>query len=437
MVNKCIIIYNEYDNKKDVCVQDIYSTIKKDRQIKKFCMYGFLKNLKFFEPFLIIYLLSMDLSLLTIGILYSIREVVNYIFEIPSGVLADNYGKKTVLSLCFIFYIISFVFFYFGTQFWILCCAMIFFGLGEAFRSGTHKAMIYTYLENQNWFDKKSFVYGRTRSFSLIGSSISSIISIVFILSFEKLNILFLLCIVPYVLDFILILSYPKNLNIKHEVSTSVMGFLRTCRSQFKSIFTDKSIMRIISASSLFGAIFKSIKDYIQPILQAMIISSSVVVFSNLSTDTNLKILLAVIYAGIYFLGSFASRNIYKLTHIKSSASILNIYFDILAVVLVLISLFIKLNIIIVVVLLYFALYLLRDSRKPIFVDVIGDFMGKTQRATVLSVENQLKTIFVAIFAPLFGFIADSFSISTLFLVLGLLCLTINRFISIPTTHKQ
>ena len=27
--------------------------------------------------------------------------------------------------------------------------AMAFFGLGEAFRSGTHKAMIYTYLERK------------------------------------------------------------------------------------------------------------------------------------------------------------------------------------------------------------------------------------------------------------------------------------------------
>lgn len=33
-----------------------YKEIAKDTQIRKFCAYGFLKNLKFFEPFLIIFI---------------------------------------------------------------------------------------------------------------------------------------------------------------------------------------------------------------------------------------------------------------------------------------------------------------------------------------------------------------------------------------------
>ncbi len=167
-------------------LKETLSEIKKDRQIIKFCFYGFLKNLRFFEPFLVIYLLSMDLSLFKIGLLYSIREITNYIFEVPSGMFADNYGKRTELSLCFIIYIISFVFFFIGGEFWVFVIAMFFFGLGEAFRSGTHKAMILSYLEEKGWFSFKGLVYGRTRSYSLIGSSLSAFLSIVFVLGFKK-----------------------------------------------------------------------------------------------------------------------------------------------------------------------------------------------------------------------------------------------------------
>lgn len=63
-------------------------------QIIKFGMYGLLKNLRFFEPFLLLYLIQSGLSLFQIGLLYSIREATMYIFEIPSGVIADRYGKK-------------------------------------------------------------------------------------------------------------------------------------------------------------------------------------------------------------------------------------------------------------------------------------------------------------------------------------------------------
>ena len=83
-------------------------------QVVKFSMYGFLKNLRFFEAFLIIYMLSHDMNLFKIGILFAVREAIIYIFEIPSGVLADRFGKKNELVLCFLFYIFSVLFFYIG-----------------------------------------------------------------------------------------------------------------------------------------------------------------------------------------------------------------------------------------------------------------------------------------------------------------------------------
>jgi len=47
--------------------------------------------------------------------------------------------------------------------------------------------------------------------------------------------------------------------------------------------------------------------------------------------------------------------------------------------------------------------------------------MKKNERATMLSIESQLRALLMIVFAPLCGFIADSFSIGTLFVVLSLL----------------
>lgn len=413
---------------------ETHSLIKKDPMIIKFSLYGFLKNLKFFEPFLIIYLLSADLTLLSIGVLYSIREITNYIFEIPSGIFADHYGKKTELCLCFISYIISFVFFFIGGPFWIFCIAMFFFGLGEALRSGTHKAIIMEYLEEKNWFSQKSFVYGRTRSFSLIGSSISSFVSIIFLLSLGSLRILFLICIIPYILDFILILSYPNRFNQRHESTITLKGFLLTGMKQMKSIGRNKEVIKTVLSSSLFDSILKGIKDYIQPILLAIILASSFTLFKGFTQDNTLTIYLAVIYGLVYIASSLASRNVHRLIKFKSPKKLMRLFMDLLGAVFLLLALFIKLDSIYVIVILYLLIYILKDARRPVFVDVIGDMMKKKERVTILSVDSQLKALFMIVFAPLFGFIADTFSISVLFLILGIFSIFINRFLNLNRT---
>src|SRR6056297_1608763 len=257
-------------------MNNLRGEIIKDPLIWKFCAYGFLKNLKLFEPYLMIYLLGMGQDLFQIGLLYSIREIITYIFEIPSGVLADNYGKKRELMTCFIFYIISFLFFFAGSNFIILAGAIFFFGLGEAFRSGTHKAMIYSYLEMKGWFNEKTFVYGRTRSFSLAGSSISSFLSILFVLNLPAMRWIFVICTIPYLLDFILIWSYPDYLDERTSSNFTFKGFLQIIARSIREISQRPILRKILLSSSVFDGLFRAIKDYIQPIMAILVLSTLV-----------------------------------------------------------------------------------------------------------------------------------------------------------------
>jgi len=152
------------------------ATFKKDIQYYKFCLYGFLKNQKFYEPFFLLFLLSKDISYFQVGILYSIREITINLLEIPAGIIADSAGRRKSMLLSFILYIASFIVFYFSTGFAILTLAIIVFGMADVFRTGTHKAMIFSYLETNNWSHLKVDYYGHTRSCSQFGSAISSLI---------------------------------------------------------------------------------------------------------------------------------------------------------------------------------------------------------------------------------------------------------------------
>ena len=76
----------------------------------RFSLYGFLKNQRYFDPFLILVFREKGLSFFQIGILIGFREVCTNLFEIPSGALADLYGRRRAMIFSFCAYIVSFAY---------------------------------------------------------------------------------------------------------------------------------------------------------------------------------------------------------------------------------------------------------------------------------------------------------------------------------------
>ena len=398
--------------------------INKDKQITKFKYYGFLKNLKFYEPFIIIYLLSFELSLYQIGLLYSLREAIIYIFEVPSGVFADRYGRKLELIICFLFYIGSFLFFFIGTDFYMFIIAMGFYGFGEALRTGTHKAIIMQYLEVNQVKESKGKVYGLTRSYSMLGSSLSSLLAIIFLFFIKDLRYFFLLAIIPYLADMILIMTYPSYLNNKSSDYFSVKDMICDGKNSIKYSFSSKKRVKLIFSSSLYNSIFKTVKDYLQPII--IFSSISLLSISGYTQDENAIITVAIIYMIIYFISSIASKQSSYVGDKFGKVRFSNISFLLFAVVLITLSFFLK-NIYIVGI-GFILLYIITNLRRPIMVELVGNEIENKYRASVLSIESQLTSIITIVIAPIFGYIAQEFSISRLFIGLGLallLCFTI------------
>jgi len=88
--------------------------ITKDFQYYKFCLYGFFKNLRFFDAFLVLFFLEKGVGYLEIGLLYGTREIAIMLMEIPSGFIADALGRRRTLIASFAFYILSFLAFFFS-----------------------------------------------------------------------------------------------------------------------------------------------------------------------------------------------------------------------------------------------------------------------------------------------------------------------------------
>jgi len=271
-------------------------TFTKDRQYFKFCSYGFLKNLRFFDPFLFLFFLAKGLSFLEIGTLIAIREVMVYVMEIPAGIIADAMGRRKAMISAFIAYIVSFSLFYFADAYWLFIVSFLFYGFGDAFRQGTHKSMIIDYLRIKGWKDQKTAYYGHTRSWSQIGSAVSSLVAAVIVLITGDYQSVFLFSTIPYFLNLLMMTTYPKELDgaiVSHSTKDVWANFRQVFRD-LKTTFKKPEVLKTIGNLSLYTGFYKSVKDYLQPMLEA--IALSMPLFLMLHEKQRSAILVGVVF---------------------------------------------------------------------------------------------------------------------------------------------
>ena len=410
--------------------------ITRDSMFYRFSLYGFLKNLRFFDPFILLIFRSYGLTYLQIGFLYSIRDIATNILEIPTGVLADSFGRRRAMVSAFLSYIMSFVMFYFLRDFLFLALAMVLFAFGEAFRSGTHKALILTYLKEKGISDLKVAYYGLTRSASQLGSAVNALIAAGLVFYSGSYRVMFLASTIPYTLDLLNVASYPKRLDgtlgqIRiGEISARIKSILK----DFSGIFSSGSVLRALLNSSSFGAMFKSTKDYLQPIM--VLLSMSLVLFSNLDDIRREAIFIGLIYFGIYLLSSFASRRAYRFSErFKSLPSAMNITYMIGIGLLILSGLTVNWEINLAAVICFVGLFVINNIRRPINVGVISDQISSQVMASGLSTEALLTTIFSAVIAPVLGAMVDAFGVGSGLALGGMLMLLLILFVRVPESN--
>ena len=388
--------------------------IKTDRQFYRFSLYGFLKNLRFFEPFIILIFVDSGLTFFKIGLLYSVRDLANNLLEIPTGVLADAFGRRRTMVLAFVAYIASFFIFYFFTDFYIYALAMVLFGLGEACRSGTHKALILEYLKINDMSDLKVAYYGRTRSASQLGSAVNSLAAAGLLFYTGDYRTMFLATIVPYVLDLINLATYPKILDgeLAQLRGGDIWTQTKATFKDFVGIFSDKSAMRAILNSSSFSASFKITKDYLQPILESFALALPFLILANVDDIKRNGVVVGVIYFFIYLLTSYASRSADRFSRrFTGLTAPINLTFLLGAGFLFVAGLANWRNLALVSISVFMGFYVLQNLRKPMNVSFISDQIAHRVMASGLSVEAQFTTILVAVFAPIIGLLADNFGI--------------------------
>ena len=404
---------------------------KKDIQYYKFCLYGFLKNQRFFEPFFILYLLEKGYGYMEIGVIYTVREITRNIFEIPAGFGADLLGRKKTMLASFGLYIFSFLGYWIAETFFMLVVATLFFAMADAFRTGTHKAMIFTYLQRNGWEDQKVHYYGHTRSWSQLGSATSSLIAAALIFISGTYEKIFLFSGIPYIMGFFLILSYPGYLDAvdRHPGRSGLETRFKKVWNEFLLAFRRPKILRAVVNVSSFSGYYQAVKDYLQPVL----VSLAVILpfLKSWSEEQRSALIVGIIYFIIYMMTSAASRNAGRFSDRSGRLSILLNFTLVLGILAgSLAGILYHFDFMLFSVAFFILVYLTENLRMPVGVSYIGENLQEDILATALSVESQGKTVFSAILAFLLGFFADRFGVGTgLMIVSGIMLLPVPLFL--------
>jgi MFS family permease len=392
-------------------VNDVTEPPIKDTQFWKFRAYGFLKNLRFFEPFLLLFLRDAGLSFLAIGTLISIREIATNLLEIPTGVLADAFGRRKAMLFGFSAYVLSFVLFFLGSTYWVFVLAMLAFAAGETFRSGTHKAMILEHLRLRNSEDRKVFYYGKTRAASQFGSAIASLLAAGLVFWTGSYRVVFLASTVPYVLNLLLLASYPRALDGEQAVHPGAgwrntgERFACTLRGLW-NLVRDPSVLRGLLSGAGFDALFKSTKDYLQPILQSQALALPMLLAWNSHQRT--AVLVGGVYFFVYLATSVASSHAGAIQdRVRSPALCINVTFFLGAALLAAAGAAAWGRLDGVAIIAFLGVYMIENVRRPMVVGYLADRMDHRMMASGLSVEVQFRTLIMAVIAPALGWLAD------------------------------
>jgi len=119
------------------------------RSITVLCTVGFLKNMLFILPVLMLYYGYKGVGIGDFFLIQGFSSMMVFLCEVPSGYVGDLFSRKRVIISGFIVWTLGYLFWIFGSGFWFILAGELLFGISMSMISGTLEAYMYDLLKKQ------------------------------------------------------------------------------------------------------------------------------------------------------------------------------------------------------------------------------------------------------------------------------------------------
>ena len=177
--------------------------------IKRFYISSFL-HITLYSGFYLIYLQSLGLSKTQMGFLIGLSLILVALLEVPTGIVADKISKKASVLLSKILMVPSVFVLYLAHSFSGVLIATLFGAFSVAFLTGAETGWIYEILSREGKTEDYPKVYGRIRSFELIGSFIGTLTG-GFLADFVGMKLTILLTLPFVIVSLLVLVTIPRD----------------------------------------------------------------------------------------------------------------------------------------------------------------------------------------------------------------------------------
>ncbi|WP_423127190.1 MFS transporter [Gaoshiqia sp. Z1-71] len=362
-------------------------------------------------PVVVLFYQDNGLGMQDIFWLKSIYSAAIVVMEIPSGYMADVWGRKKTLIAGSLLGAAGFSLYSFSYGFWAFAVAEIILGVGHSFVSGADSAMLYDTLKEA----KRDKEYMKQEGWITSAGNFSEAIAGVCggLLATLSLRM-------PFYLQFgVASLAIPATLLLK-EPAVHAPGLLRTFQGTLQTVrktFLHRELRSALLVSSATGTASLTFAWFVQPyFLEAGL---PLPLFGLMWTLLNLSVGISSMFSYKAELALGQRKSILLIIGSLSLGYFLS-----------------ALEISLAGIAILFMFYLFRGMAHPILKDYINRYTQSEVRATILSVRDFLIRINFAIIGPLLGYLTDHFSLKTALLFAGLTYLIIAMISALPLLKK-
>ena len=322
-----------------------------------------------------------------------IAFLVKLIFEIPFGILADKYSRKKLLLISNILFILSTITFIYSHNYFTFLLAIIISAINNSISSGIVNSILYESLENKKEFNKtlfyNSFFYNISYMLAMIiGGYIGQTFGLIYNYYFT---------IIPFVIDFFVLLIIKVNKPQKDNVNKNIV----ILKNGIKEVFKNPYLLKLIITSSV---LFSGIK-----------------LMEESHPEYSVNIGISVFIIGIYtalilvfciigsYIGSKINKDKYslvlKLHPILSGICILligvlNNYLGIIFILLI---------------------YIFSESFDNIMISELHNNISSKSRVTVESINQFVLAVFGFLFSMLMVILLRFMSVASMYIVIGII----------------
>ncbi len=366
-------------------------------------------------PVLYLMLLDKGITLAELGVLLAILTFFGFVFEIPFGTLADNFGRKKIFLVGEFLLIFAIVGFWLADSFIELAFVMMFNGMGTALISGTLDALFVekhaaevTEKQVEMNLQQAQAVFGTFQAIGLaVGGLIAGFLPIWFknftdstpLINFYEINLVFLipLVIIHLILTALIIpeSSLAQTSNSIHKSFREIKPFIAEA---FKIIAKSRVLLILLVLEFMGGLGAISIEQLWQPQFAGIIDAKSTTWAFGLLFTANF-ILVAVGQGVSIPLGRLFGNNYNRML----------IVLELILVGLLLLFSFQETAFGFIV--FYLLLSLVAGATVSPFMAMFHEKVPERSRSTLLSIKSMFLQSGLMIGALLAGFLAETFNI--------------------------